>query len=358
MARLGLIVRRLQPSRTRAAHQLTFSSRACGIHRADCATPLSRLATSRCFSSATSRLESRPRADDHYSFFPTTIPLGPPPEGAFSVDLDSLRREFLRLQATAHPDRAAHDDKGSAQALSARINEAYKTLQNPLLRAQYLLERRGIETHTDETGKVEDPELLMDVLETREIIEHAESEDEILALKERNDQRVERSEKALEEAFARDDMNAAKEEAIKLRYWINIKDTLHSWEKGKPAASTPQTTPTDRMSSTAGSSYRVDNPDQTEIAHSDDEVHSLPSESTESTISSDDEAEREWHESLRQIELVMTMVVVPYLGKYFGRKCAYWGWAKFMEWKYPVEVVITSPATFKATGAVEAGASL
>lgn len=34
------------------------------------------------------------------------------------------------------------------------------------------------------------------------------------------------------------------------------------------------------------------------------------------------------------------------------------GWAKFMEWKYPVEVVFTSKRTFKAAGAVEAAASL
>ncbi|KAF2493550.1 hypothetical protein BU16DRAFT_464872 [Lophium mytilinum] len=52
------------------------------------------------------------------------------------------------------------------------------------------------------------------------------------------------------------------------------------------------------------------------------------------------------------------MVLVPYIGKYFGRKCAYWGWAKFMEWKYPVEIVVTSPKLFKGTGAIEAAASL
>jgi hypothetical protein len=58
-----------------------------------------------------------------------------------------------------------------------------------------------------------------------------------------------------------------------------------------------------------------------------DEIDSLPSSSTSS--SDDDEyvsdAEREWRESLQQLELLLTMVVVPYMGKYFGRKCAYWG---------------------------------
>jgi hypothetical protein len=30
------------------------------------------------------------------------------------------------------------------------------------------------------------------------------------------------------------------------------------------------------------------------------------------------------------------------------------GWKQFMEWKYPVEVVITSKAAFKGTGTVAA----
>ncbi|KAK4556538.1 hypothetical protein LTR86_006109 [Recurvomyces mirabilis] len=96
-----------------------------------------------------------------------------------------------------------------------------------------------------------------------------------------------------------------------------------------------------------------------------EEVDSLPSSDAGSTTSgspSEDEeysdAEREWRESLQQLELLLTMVLVPYLGKYFGRKCAYWGWAKFMEWNYPVSVEITNPTAFKAAGAVEAAASL
>jgi hypothetical protein len=34
------------------------------------------------------------------------------------------------------------------------------------------------------------------------------------------------------------------------------------------------------------------------------------------------------------------------------------GWAKYMEWNYPVEVVVTSKKAFKLAGAVEAAASL
>ncbi|OAL52985.1 hypothetical protein IQ07DRAFT_584977 [Pyrenochaeta sp. DS3sAY3a] len=92
-----------------------------------------------------------------------------------------------------------------------------------------------------------------------------------------------------------------------------------------------------------------------------DEIDSLPSSTTASSADEEEfisDAEREWRESLQQLELLLTMVMVPYVGKYFGRKCAYWGWAKFMEWKYPVEIVFSSPKTFKLAGAIEAAASI
>jgi len=58
-----------------------------------------------------------------------------------------------------------------------------------------------------------------------------------------------------------------------------------------------------------------------------DEIDSLPSTDVSSEVNGDDDddAEREWHESLQQLELLLTMVLVPYVGKYFGRKAAYWG---------------------------------
>lgn len=34
------------------------------------------------------------------------------------------------------------------------------------------------------------------------------------------------------------------------------------------------------------------------------------------------------------------------------------GWTKYMEWKYPVEVVVTNKGAFKGAGAVGALASL
>ncbi len=65
---------------------------------------------------------------------------------------------------------------------------------------------------------------------------------------------------------------------------------------------------------------------------SDDDIDSLPESQTDSddlTIDESDleesDADREWKESMQQLELLLSMVIVPYLGKYFGRKFAYWG---------------------------------
>jgi hypothetical protein len=60
---------------------------------------------------------------------------------------------------------------------------------------------------------------------------------------------------------------------------------------------------------------------------SEADIDSLPSSSSSSVDEEEyiSDAEREWRESLQQMELLLTMVMVPYIGKYFGRKFAYYG---------------------------------
>lgn len=63
----------------------------------------------------------------------------------------------------------------------------------------------------------------------------------------------------------------------------------------------------------------------------DFEVDSLPeSQSDSDDLSSESDlgesdAEQQWKESIEQLELLLSLVIVPYAGKYFGRKFAYWG---------------------------------
>ncbi|TPX15750.1 uncharacterized protein E0L32_000084 [Thyridium curvatum] len=88
------------------------------------------------------------------------------------------------------------------------------------------------------------------------------------------------------------------------------------------------------------SSYIIPSPVARDAADADDaaddadELDSLPSISTgvldEDDSSSDggrsvdSDAQREWEASLEQLQLLLTMVLIPFAGKYFGRKFAYW----------------------------------
>lgn len=94
---------------------------------------------------------------------------------------------------------------------------------------------------------------------------------------------------------------------------------------------------TDESSSLSSSAYMVSSQFNNTSIHqlsSDDEIASLPSEtSTESDLLSEydySDAEEQWHESLQQLELLLTMVIVPFIGKYAGRRCAYWGMLMFL----------------------------
>jgi molecular chaperone HscB len=170
----------------------------------------------------------------HYDLFRSSIPRGPPPKGTFTLDLRALRREFLQLQARAHPDRHPQEQKRAAEAVSAKINDAYKTLQSPLARAAYLLRLRGALDGDDEEGllggeaelKLEDEEMLLEVMEVREQAEEAETEEEVALLRKQNQVRIDACVRVLEEAFKTDDMAKAKREVVRLRYWVGVEDRL------------------------------------------------------------------------------------------------------------------------------------
>ncbi|CAK7271902.1 hypothetical protein SEPCBS57363_004860 [Sporothrix epigloea] len=182
-----------------------------------------------------------------YALFPKTLAQGPPPDGPFAINVRTLRSEFLQLQAAAHPD--FHHDQGvpagrdshssaraKAEALSSHINEAYRTLASPLLRAQYLLQQHhDIDLAGDEStvGGAADMDLLMAVIEVREEIEQAQTEADLEPIRTANRERMRACEATLETAFAADDVDVARRATMELRYWVNIDDALRNWERGK-----------------------------------------------------------------------------------------------------------------------------
>lgn len=69
--------------------------------------------------------------------------------------------------------------------MSSRVNEALHQLSSPLRRAEYILAKEGYAG--EETDKLEDMELLMEIMEAREGLASADSPDEVAQIRQEND---------------------------------------------------------------------------------------------------------------------------------------------------------------------------
>lgn len=54
---------------------------------------------------------------------------------------------------------------------------------------------------------------------------------------------------------------------------------------------------------------------------------------------SDDDAEQQWASQVHELSLVLNLILMPLVGKYFGRQFAFWGWGKYMTWRHSYSVV-------------------
>jgi molecular chaperone HscB len=102
----------------------------------------------------------------------------------FALDRAELDARWKALQGQVHPDRFASQG-AAAQRLSmqwsVRVNEAYRRLKDPLSRAAYLCELRGvpIDAHSN-TGMPVD--FLSQQMAWREALEEAANASEVQAL--------------------------------------------------------------------------------------------------------------------------------------------------------------------------------
>ena len=83
------------------------------------------------------------------------------------------------------------------------------------------------------TAGIEDPELLMTVMEMREAVEGAEEEGDLEEVARVNRGLIEESVRVLEEAFGNDDLERARAETVRLKYWMGVAEGIGGWEKGK-----------------------------------------------------------------------------------------------------------------------------
>ncbi len=92
----------------------------------------------------------------------------------YAIDLSQLRQTFYELSRKFHPDYYAarsETEKELARANSAYLNTAFKTLFDPLLRAEYIL---ALQTGNYHANPSPPADLFEEILEVGELLEEKE----------------------------------------------------------------------------------------------------------------------------------------------------------------------------------------
>lgn len=99
----------------------------------------------------------------------------------FRLDIAQLEQGYRELQSTVHPDRFAHlpeAERRASMQWATQVNEAYRTLKNPLARAQYLLGLQGFDAQA-ESNTTMPAEFLIEQMEWREAVSEARAGDDV-----------------------------------------------------------------------------------------------------------------------------------------------------------------------------------
>jgi len=102
-------------------------------------------------------------------------------ESRFDLDLSALEKTHRELSRALHPDRFAQSNASERRAAlekAAAVNEAWRTLRNPIKRAEALFRMHGIAVGEDNEPKASNA-FLMDVLEMREELAEARAKKDI-----------------------------------------------------------------------------------------------------------------------------------------------------------------------------------
>jgi molecular chaperone HscB len=148
-------------------------------------------------------------------------------ERRFELDAGELEARYRELSRKLHPDRFAKADARermlSLQASTA-LNEAYRTLKQPVKRAERLLELAGAGLGDDDAV---DQEFLIEILALREALLDAKLEGNQQAVQAMMADMRARRDAAMSEIarlFAVNDLDGIKQRLIALRYFQRFLD--------------------------------------------------------------------------------------------------------------------------------------
>ena len=146
---------------------------------------------------------------------------------AYELDAASLQRAYLAAQQKNHPDRQQGKDAAAkmlAVQASMDANQAFSVLKNPLLRAMHLLELQGIRVNGEQDTLPPEPALLMEVMEWREGLEEAKTQESLERLFAQAATQREATLAEISAAFSSGQLPKAAAGCIRLRYLEKFSD--------------------------------------------------------------------------------------------------------------------------------------
>ena len=139
---------------------------------------------------------------------------------ALDLDAGALDKAYFAGQRQWHPDRFVtkpSEERAKASTEAAALNDAYRTLKNPLDRAIYLAALKGVDMPGD--GKtIDDPDLLMEAMEAREELQDAVTAQAVDGLAAKARAEVDAALKGLGDLFLANDRPAIRKALLRLRY--------------------------------------------------------------------------------------------------------------------------------------------
>ncbi|MGA8143155.1 MAG: Fe-S protein assembly co-chaperone HscB [Candidatus Acidiferrales bacterium] len=117
------------------------------------------------FCPACGKIQPLPPGADYFAFFALPQKL--------TIDPATLEEQFHKLSWKLHPDnfmRASEEERNLSLERSSQLNDAYRTLREPIARIEYLLLRLGLRKE-GATKQQAPPELLEEVFELNESLD-------------------------------------------------------------------------------------------------------------------------------------------------------------------------------------------
>lgn len=117
------------------------------------------------FCPACGKIQPLPRGADYFAFFGLSRKL--------TLDLADLEQRFHSLSWKLHPDnfvRASEEERQLSLDRSSQLNDAYRTLRDPVGRVEYLLGLAGMRKEGQKKQQAP-PELLEEVFELNESLD-------------------------------------------------------------------------------------------------------------------------------------------------------------------------------------------